>query len=49
VLTGLDSDPGAGDAAAASGMISLSFGKLFEKVSSPRHPFQRTVIKIANV
>ncbi|KAL4894263.1 GroES-like protein [Aspergillus ambiguus] len=25
------SDPGAGDAAAASGMISLSFGKLFEK------------------
>ncbi|KAL4869703.1 hypothetical protein BDV12DRAFT_185023 [Aspergillus spectabilis] len=25
------SDPGAGDAAAANGMISLSFGKLFEK------------------
>ncbi|KAG8422674.1 hypothetical protein J3459_010184 [Metarhizium acridum] len=28
-----DSDPGAPDTAAAKGMISLSFGKLFEKVS----------------
>lgn len=28
------SDPGASDAAAANGMISLSFGKLFEKVKS---------------
>jgi threonine dehydrogenase-like Zn-dependent dehydrogenase len=27
------SDPGASDAATANGMISLSFGKLFEKVS----------------
>jgi hypothetical protein len=26
------SDPGATDAATANGMISLSFGKLFEKV-----------------
>jgi hypothetical protein len=30
----MSSDPGAGDAAAANGMISLSFGKLFEKVNS---------------
>lgn len=29
-----NSDPGAPDSAAAKGMISLSFGKLFEKVSS---------------
>jgi hypothetical protein len=29
----LGSDPGAPDAATANGMISLSFGKLFEKVS----------------
>jgi hypothetical protein len=28
----LFSDPGAGDSASAKGMISLSFGKLFEKV-----------------
>lgn len=28
----LFSDPGAGDTASANGMISLSFGKLFEKV-----------------
>lgn len=28
------SDPGASDAASANGMISLSFGKLFEKVRS---------------
>lgn len=26
------SDPGAGDSASANGMISLSFGRLFEKV-----------------
>lgn len=34
------SDPGAPDSAAAKGMISLSFGKLFEKVSCllPRSP-----------
>ncbi|OOQ84765.1 glutathione-independent formaldehyde dehydrogenase [Penicillium brasilianum] len=30
------SDPGASDAASANGMISLSFGKLFEKASSFR-------------
>lgn len=35
------SDPGAGDAAAANGMISLSFGKLFEKVSGPAVPPER--------
>lgn len=28
----LSSDPGAPDATSAKGMISLSFGKLFEKV-----------------
>jgi hypothetical protein len=36
---GMDSDPGAGDAAAANGMISLSFGKLFEKVNKPTPSF----------
>jgi hypothetical protein len=36
-LTQNHSDPGAGDAAAANGMISLSFGKLFEKVRNHRN------------
>ena len=31
------SDPGAADAATANGMISLSFGKLFEKVTTRPH------------
>lgn len=35
-LTNLNSDPGASDAASANGMISLSFGKLFEKASDFR-------------
>ena len=33
----LHSDPGAPDEAAAKGMISLSFGKLFEKVWNDWH------------
>lgn len=28
----LNSDPGAPDSASAKGMVSISFGKLFEKV-----------------
>jgi hypothetical protein len=35
----VQSDPGAPDDASAKGMISLSFGKLFEKVDTSHSQF----------
>lgn len=37
----MPSDPGAPDAEAGRGEMRLSFGKLFEKVSPPNHPFSK--------
>jgi threonine dehydrogenase-like Zn-dependent dehydrogenase len=45
-LTQQHSDPGAGDAAAANGMISLSFGKLFEKVGNHQNSFSKSFLLI---